>query len=469
LASRYPHLIASSESPDESLILQIDPKGKPLSSGGSPSQPAYAEFSEFLRLKYGRADFRPVELSFNSHDRTVTPAFVRSDLRSSLAANLATLFTGDSKSTVQERIDRQKLLEGCSAIGQVYYYYPRLSVDFSSSFLPVSAPDHLSYLVLVVRLKEGDTTSERPLRFLDITPKDADLVGFSRGDFNQSLQLTASASTGNKVTGSQAVGQAPLTTSTGKESSLGASTGATFTEGFATKLVDAIERRSTGVLEKGRTFFADFRAIREVRIAGTYNFDLMLEVPSTLHREGDNLISNPVQENVVADIFLIGVVRHVYDRGHVGVFNRVPESENDDVYEQVILQIFPDQPLWTAPEPWIDKVTAAGKKCEIKVLTNREDAVFFAVAADSGKLLASGTGKEAALSFEPQAGNAPAATEEACAPTVENTCGNVLMRFLPVIVTGEKGSALKLEAAERTLLPDGKSPIVVTGEYIPAL
>src|SRR6185369_16268095 len=237
LASRYPHLIASSESPDESLILQIDPKGKPLSSGGSPSQPAYAEFSEFLRLKYGRADFRPVELSFNSHDRTVTPAFVRSDLRSSLAANLATLFTGDSKSTVQERIDRQKLLEGCSAIGQVYYYYPRLSVDFSSSFLPVSAPDHLSYLVLVVRLKEGDTTSERPLRFLDITPKDADLVGFSRGDFNQSLQLTASASTGNKVTGSQAVGQAPLTTSTGKESSLGASTGATFTEGFATKLV----------------------------------------------------------------------------------------------------------------------------------------------------------------------------------------------------------------------------------------
>jgi len=57
--------------------------------------------------------------------------------------------------------------------------------------------------------------------------------------------------------------------------------------------VDAIERRSAGLLDEGRTFFASFRSLRDVKIAGTYNFDLMLEVPSRLEDRPSTLSNSP--------------------------------------------------------------------------------------------------------------------------------------------------------------------------------
>jgi hypothetical protein len=507
LTTFYPQFVVPEALTDQDRILQIGPEEKPTPSGQGP---AYEDFVNFLRLRYGSSDFRAVDLSFNHHDRTTTPGFFKADARSSLVTALSALFTADSKLTQQQRIDIQRLLEArllnvpdlaritaphstelcgegcsddfaacrkrctdegrssceeaCSAAGILYYYYPRISIDFSSSFRSIAPIDRLAYLGLVVRIKD-----ERDgVRFLDFFPKDADLVEFSRGDFNQSAQLQAGANLGAKNTGSLTTGEAPLTNVTGTESSQGLSANATLSEGLASKLADAIERRSTGVIEDGRTFVVDLRSIRQVRIAGTYNFDLMLEVPSRLRREvhdhkaEDILRSVPVRREVVADVFLMGVVRHVYDRGHMGLIYKVPESENDDVFEEVVLKVFTDQVLWTAPaEPFFDQINFQTPQCKIKVLTNREDATFVVIDEERDTVLANGVGKEADISFP-----LSAASPQQC--SADMPCCKAKVRFLPVVLATENGRSELLQAEERRglqLIPD--STQTITGIYEP--
>ena len=75
-----------------------------------------------------------------------------------------------------------------------------------------------------------------------------------------------------------------------------------------------------GVIDRGKGFYAEFRWIREVRIAGTYSFSLMLEVPARIYQAKDSAVyeSQPVVEQLLADVALVGVVRHVHDRGKTG-------------------------------------------------------------------------------------------------------------------------------------------------------
>lgn len=507
---RFPHLIAPTGTSGESRTLRIDPEGRPIDSKkiSQPSsrQPSYQEFLDFMRLKYGSETFRAVNLSFTAHERTIAPPFLAVDPRPSFAAALTTLFTSNTDLSAEKKIDIQNLLEArlrnipdlgvataphhtalcgagcrtdfdvcvkncinemeseaaraekapceasCSAAGTVYYYYPRVSVDFSSNFLSTSVADRLSYLALVIRLQEPDSSLE-PVRFLDFRPKDADIVEFSRGDLTQALQLQASANVGATGSESVKVTQSPTEKVSATGDSSGASTGVTLTETFATKLLDAIEKRSTGILDDGRTFFADFRSLRQVRVAGTYNFDLMLEVPSILRRDAASMFleSAPIQNEIKADVLLLGVVRHVHDRGRVGLLNRVPESENDHVYEQVVIRTLPSELLWLAPrDPWIDPVQVEGPpNCELLIVTNRDDAGFV-VKDNAGRVRASGTGRKGEVSF----------------PQEDATCGEIKVVFLPVVLS--VNPPVVLRAAEKLLNFGDSNRQIVEGTYLPS-
>ncbi len=51
--------------------------------------------------------------------------------------------------------------------------------------------------------------------------------------------------------------------------------------------------------------------------------------------------------NLEADAYLVGVVRHVYDRGFTGWMNKVPEPENDDTFNEVMTEHIQNIELWT--------------------------------------------------------------------------------------------------------------------------
>jgi hypothetical protein len=525
LAKRYPHLIAGTlsdgvqanrgEENGEERILRIDPEGRPLDPNRTrpttPKQPSYQQFQMFLEHKYGSKDFKPVELSFLAHERTVTPPFLSVDPRPTWSAALTTLLLNTDKDlSTTRRLELQDLLEArlrniadlgpataphhtttcgkgcrpdfdrcvrdcrnetqpsgvslteldcqdsCSVAARVYYYYPRVSVDFSSSFLSTTTSDRLSYMALIVRLRENPAGgSNDNVRFIDFRPKDADIIEFSRGDLTQGLTLTAGANVGATGGGSLTLTEAPKTNVTTTGSSSGANVGATLSETLASKLADSIEKKTTGILEDGRTFFADFRSLRQIRVAGTYNFDLMMEVPSRPHRPvqsevaADHVESLPIQGEIKADVYLLGVVRHVHDRGRIGFVNRVPESENDHVFEQVVLRVLPEQTLWIAPqEHHIDSIVTRGPECKLQVLTNREEAGFV-VKGENREILASGTGRKADLSF----------------PQTQETCGTATVTFFPVILTTE-GKTVVLEAESRKV-QIGTSQQIVEGTYRP--
>ena len=194
------------------------------------------------------------------------------------------------------------------------------------------------------------------------------------------------------------------------------------------------------------------RRIREVRIAGTYNFDLMLEVPSALVAAGPYAQSVPVEPEIKADVFLIGVVRHVYRRGQKGFIIKVPETENDQVYEQVLLKVAPDTTLWTfRGEPYIDRIALQEAVCKVKVVANRDDASFI-LEDGKGRARASGNGKDASLDL--------AELEPA------KCRGRVV--FLPVLASSEKTGAQVFEATSVTIdASDKDAPILVKGEYLP--
>ena len=124
---------------------------------------------------------------------------------------------------------------------------------------------------------------------------------------------------------------------------------------------------------------------------------------------------------------MVGVVRHVHDRGHRRSFwglSKVPESENDDVYEQVVVKKVPNVLLWRSKElDWIASQDRA-YRCVVEVFTNHPDATF--VATDGqGDVVAIGRGAQSLLRVPETGGR--------CSTTIS---------FAPIVVSG--GATLEL-------------------------
>lgn len=464
LALAYPQIMAAAGQARGDRVLIVDSKGVSHSQH-SGREAAFSGFEQYMNGKYGpnRAAYEPLEITIKIHDRTRVPLFSPVDFRK----ELATALLAESKLTKEERMTRflswlnqpdiydsttwDKTLSPLNPPGAYrnYRYFPRISVDFSSHLRSAFPTDRISYLMLIINLKEGQGA-----RFLDFRPKDADLAEFSRGQFTQTLQAQAQAQAGSSQSLSSAITEGSTVTTTTGGSTLGLTAGVSFSDSFVSALADAIERRSTGLLDGGVAFFAVFRSIREVRIGGTYNFDLMLELNSKLDPVQGNSplrVLSPQVDALKADIYMVGIVRHVYDRGRIGFFNRVPESENDDVYEQVVAKVLPDETIWEFKgEPWLGKIDVAAPHCTLKVVTNHDKAVF--VARDTTQnIVASGVGRDATMQL----------------PAVGAGC-LIDLEFLPIIDGDQKDGVTTLAATKLIGIAISKgSTKTVSGEYRP--
>ena len=230
---------------------------------------------------------------------------------------------------------------------ELYYYYPHIEVDLSADVLSPSLNDRFSNLIFLIHLDHVDKESfGKRVRFVNFLPKDTDIAEFSRGVLNESMVAQVKGTYGLTKSGKATNVSGNQTTESSVSPSLGGEVSLTYTEGLERDLKEAIEKKTTGIVQNGQTFLADLRALRNVRIGGSYRFDLLLEVPAQLNATDEFCESDPVQNEVRARVVIVGVVRHVEDLGHTGVIQRVPEAENDDVFEEVVLHEMPAQILW---------------------------------------------------------------------------------------------------------------------------
>ena len=444
LQQTYPHLVVTDASAmSAGQVIYFNDRGN-AETNADMARARLRGFRAFMEEKYGDPDYVPLVLQATVRDRTVVPTFSPVDYRK----HLASMLLADTDVSLAERQRRFTLLVhqpdlyDSTTIHRyvagipAYRYYPRVSVDFGSRLRAASPSDRISFLLIVVQLKldepaessrSHDDAGLEQMRFLDFAPKAADFVDFTRGQFTQAFQASAGALARVVPAASDASEDSP-----GMQHSMGWTPSAGFSESYVTNLADAIERRSTGLLNN-HTFYAAFRSLREVRIGGTYNLDLMLEVPSTKggQTESGGVVSHhwrPIADEVRADVYMIGVVRHVHDRGYIRSFwglSKILEPENDDVYEQVVVKKVSDVLLWKSKS--LDWVASAGSasRCVVEVFTNRTDATFVAT-SPRDDVVSVGRGVRAVLRV-PE-------TDAGCAATV---------RFVPIVQVRSDGTAVE--------------------------
>lgn len=331
------------------------------------------------------------------------------------------------------RIETTTTKSGSYEGADLYDYFPRVEIDFSAQLHSTKEWDSFKYLGIVLKLSD-EKYEGRTAKFIDFKPKEADIVEFSRGQLVEDAELSVANETSdtvkeviNKATTQTTPEQTEATPDT-KDSFKSFKPSITYTDTFTNQLVGAIERRTTGILDNGKTFFAVYKSTKNKRISGSYEYDLMMEVPSKasfkysdgksevgkncehakINLENKNklqyIISEPCEKEVTADIYLLGVARHVYHRGMTGFFTRVPEVENDDVYEQVVVKKISDVKLWkNDQDAWLSRVT---KKLDqtLTIYSNLDDAQFSIFLCDKGykncQLNTVGKGKEFKFDYE---------------------------------------------------------------------
>jgi hypothetical protein len=378
----------------------------------------YGKYTNFLRNRYGTSAVAPSFLGLTIRDRGKLPPFLPVDVK--LPSKLYDLYTGESKASEKDRITLEKLIKARlynvqdliprttlhhnEGANEVFYYYPRLSLDFSSQLAAQNVADRFSYLGVALILEEQPHNKRGDaLRFADFWPKDADIVEYTRGTLTQSAQLIAKGSVSESSeikSGAESTQEGgKSTTSNTASSGRNAELSYTFTETYANELKDAFEQRTTGIYDDGKIFLAEFRSIKNKRIGGTYNFDLMLEMPSEL--DSTHKTSEPISDSITAKAYLVAVVRHVYERGTTGILTRVLEPDNDKVYEQVVVEQIDPFIIWRYNEiPYEGEQISETNQFELKVITNRDDARFVVRdLSNANQVIGSGQGKESNISL----------------------------------------------------------------------
>ena len=430
----------------------------------------YGEYINFLRNRYGSSAVDLSILAITIRDRGKLPPFLPVDVQ--LPSKLYDLYTSAGKTSAQERMKLERLLKArlynvpdliprttvhhFEGANEIFYYYPRLSLDFSSQLPAQNVADRFSYLAVALILKE-QPSNERgdALRFADFWPKDADIVEYTRGSLTQEAQLSAKGTAGASsevVSGTEKTqADSKSTLSDTAKASTGAELSYMFNETYVNELKDAFERRKTGIFENGRTFLAEFRSIKNKRIGGTYNFDLMLEVPSKLDQNKQT--SEPIMETIVAKAYMIAVIRHVHTSGMTGIYNRVPEPDNDEVYEQVVVEEVDPLVIWRYNDKSYDS-SALEKNIEfkLKVITNINDARFVVRDIDNNKVIGAGKGTEATITL----------------PVEESRDIHARVEFLDMIIpsVGEGHITLKSQAEVDFTIPRNQDGFLqIVGEY----
>jgi hypothetical protein len=418
IAQRFPHFIVTS-AVGHDRVTTVGSDGQPTAESQFTQNrtKAFENFTKYMLAKYGDASYSSAQLSVNVRDLGIIPA-LRSPVDEKSRQEILKVLI-DSKLSQKEKLAQIQLinaslvnipvtplattLRGYDSAGrEIYYYYPALQIDFSADVLSSTALDRFSHLIMLIMIPDEDF--RKGVRFLEFDPKASDIAEFARGELKQQSTLNAK--------GTYGLARGGKTTQTGEGDSaeatrglnLGGELSYSLNETFTQLLKDSLEKRNVGIIEGGRGFLVQYRAFKNLLIGGTNVFDLLVEVPANSRDIGGESSQYyeavPVIDTLKPEILLLGVVRHVYDRGMTGFFNRVPEIENDDVYEQVIVQMITDRVFWRFNNlPWIRPITAKIPTYKVSVITHEKDANFAIIDKSDGSQLAKGTGEKNDLSI----------------------------------------------------------------------
>jgi hypothetical protein len=416
--------------------------------GKNPHEPE--DWEKFEKERLGGAGAKAASIDINVRDQSNTPTLEFFNIVTANAADIVKTLIDPKGSQDQKdklirkvrysystmpEVDLSLVSHGIDEKGhEVYYYFPRITIDLTSTLNTAETLDRFDYLAAAIRIPDGTCA-----KFINFSPKAADLFEFTLGQLKQTAAAKASASTSNKVTtnattGNNSTGAPGMGTSIGGELGYGGSVDFTLTDELTRDIKSSLEARSAGIMQKGKLFLVELRSNEQRRISGTYSFNVMLEVPSTAQSgtsvdktskdqtltasqpnekcitaevhvaskdetSEDGILtwttSQPNVKRIKAEVRLVGIVRHVVKPGKTVSFVRVPEPLNDETFRQVVLY---DKKvlLWQFPEPPAGKTNP-----NLIVYSNIDEARFIVFDETNGKKLADGTGREAHLSIPP--------------------------------------------------------------------
>jgi hypothetical protein len=376
-------------------------------------------------------------IDVNIRDQTNTPPLDLLNIESVTAADVAKILTNSAltaddkgKLLTQLRDNFRGMPESYSRLvshgieggGIVYYYFPQVTIDLSGTLNSAESLDRFDFLAAAIRIPDGNQ-----IRFINFSPKAADLFDFTLGQLKQSASVTANATAGKKGTESNSVvsgqkGGLQATNSTGGELNLGGALGFSASDELTRDLKSSLEARSAGILNGGKLFLIELRGNDQKRIGGTYTFNVMLEVPSTLIKtvKGSQTIwtSNPVDTSLTAEVRVVAIVRHIVSPGWTGMLKRVPEPLNDKTFDEVVMRDT-TAAIWKFNNVPLAQVAEA---TNLIVYTNHENASFTVYNQKTQEVVGHGTGREAHFSV--------------------TTPDQLKVVFHPIIVTGSTTEVL---------------------------
>jgi hypothetical protein len=418
------------------------------------------EWTKFASERLGGVANNAATIDINVRDQTNTPALDLFNIETVSAADVTKILT-DNRLTppqkeallIQLRDNFRGMPETYSRLvshgadqdgNLVYYYFPQVTIDLTGTLNTAETLDRFDFIAAAIRIP-GDVDAT----FINFSPKAADLFDFTLGQLKQTASAIAKASASNKATTSTTTANKPATgpetgASMGGELNHGGEASFTLTDELTRDMKSSLEARSAGIMQKGKLFLIELRSNEQKRIAGTYTYNVMLEVPSTVVRAQNGATttwtSTPKATAIQAQVRVVGIVRHVVKPGKTGTFKRVPEPLNDETYRQVVLR---DEPvtLWNFTNIPTGQIAT---ETNLTVYSNVEGASFLVVDETTGAVLDHGAGQEVHLALATQ--------------------NKVKVVFTPAIVGGDKPVALK--APDVTGITPGKKAIAV-GSYAP--
>lgn len=417
LSKRFPFLLTASSGAVSRVLIVDGPQNSQFPVADPDAQTkTFERFEHYMNAKYGDPAFDSADLSVMVRDLGLLPPLAP-DLTAFMRAEIAKILNDPKLSQEKRQARVQELrafffnapelqnsttLRGFTKNGEeIYHYFPRFQIDFSADLLSNSVLDRFSQLVMYIRLT--DDVAGKGVRFVDFVPKGSDILEYSRGEFKEKHQLQAKGTAGRSSSDVENTVSGDTTTTETRGVSLGGEVSFTSSEEFTRQLKDALEKQTAGIVENGRALLVQLRSVRHIRIGGTYEFGVMLEIPSLVKPAPHNAkyyVNSPAVELIEPEIVLLGVVRHVYNRGQTGFFNKVPEIENDGVFEQVVIRR-PTVTLWSFNQnPWIRPyVFQANAAFTVHVATNNDAATFVVTDTKDDSILATGKGATAKLTI----------------------------------------------------------------------
>lgn len=420
------------------------------------------EWETFKNSRLGGTDVNVASIDINVRNQSNTPPLELFNIETASAADVTKILT-DSSIDFEQKSERlgqlrnnyRRLPETYTSLvshgidekgKDLYYYFPRVTIDLTSTLNTAETLDRFDYIAVAIRIPEASNAI-----FINFSPKAADLFEFTLGQLKQTASATASATMSNKATtsvttGNNSTGAAGTGTSVGGELGYGGSVNFTLTDELTRDIKSSLESRSAGIMKNGKLFLVELRGNEQKRIAGTFSFNVMLQVPSNpengylKNRKVAWTESIPKVQRIDAEVCFVGIVRHVVQPGKTGFFERVPEPLNDETFRQVVLH---DQKmlLWEFTD-----IPDGHVLRNLTVHSNIDGASFIVVDETDGRTLVHGTGREVHLPVDAK--------------------NKVKIVFSPVIIGGDKPVVLKApNITGITLTPDMNT--IVVGNYMP--